>query len=106
MALGLALSELGITLASQHIRFFTSQDIPQVSTTELLCFAPARQVPCRCSAPGAVTKRLSCFCRIGSGSSPLGKETKAPSFFETASTCLMAETISLRGLDSKKPAVV
>src|SRR5260370_18427375 len=106
MGVGLEVSELGIRLASQHMRFFTAQDMPQVSTTELLCFATARQVPCGCSAPEVVTKRLSCCCRMGSGSSPLGKDTKAPNFLYTASTCLIAETRSLSVLGSRRPVVV
>ncbi len=45
IALGLELSELGMTVASLHIRFLMSYDMPLVSTTEFSGPDPARQVP-------------------------------------------------------------
>ena len=73
MALGLELMWLGMTLASQIMRFFTSQDIMSSFTTEFCLFDPARQVPCGCRAPEVVTNRLICCCSTCAGSFGLGK---------------------------------
>src|ERR1700680_2227299 len=95
-----------MTLASQHMRFFTSHDIPHVSTAEFVGLAPARQVPCGCNAPDVVTKRLTWPFRTDTGSSPLGKDEYAPNFLYTVPTCRMPAYRSFQVLSSSTPSSV
>src|SRR6266566_2907462 len=94
VALGLALIWFGITLASQHIRFSISQDMQLVSTTDVALSAPARQVPCGCSAAEVVTKVVSVCFRMSGGRSALGYVATAPIFLKMSDTCRTLKTIS------------